>query len=116
RARPRHHPRLREPSVGRRLSHHHLGLRRRGYPRETVNDGTTTTAYRYVHGPGIDEALARENAATGALQCYQADGLGSIVKMTDGWGALVVTRQYDAWSRMIQEAPLHWRILNNWMN
>jgi RHS repeat-associated protein len=67
--------------------------------RETISDGTTTT-YRYVHGPGIDEPLAREDASTGALQYYHADGLGSIVKVTDQAGAMTLTRRYDAWGNV----------------
>jgi len=68
--------------------------------RETINDGSTTTTYRYIHGPGIDEPLARENLSTGALQYYHADGLGSIVKITDGAGAITLSHQYDAWGNL----------------
>ncbi|MGE0452525.1 MAG: RHS repeat-associated core domain-containing protein [Vicinamibacteria bacterium] len=62
--------------------------------RETAPGGTTT----YVHGPGIDDPLARETAA--ATGYYHADGLGSIVKMTDQAGAVTLTRQYDAWGNL----------------
>jgi RHS repeat-associated protein len=52
-----------------------------------------------VHGPGIDEPLARESA-TGEVVYYHADGLGSITTVTDATGAVVWTRRYDAWGRL----------------
>jgi YD repeat-containing protein len=67
---------------------------------ETISDGATTFAYRYIDGPGIDEPLAREDVATGALTYYHADGLGSIVKMTDQAGNVVHSYQYDAWGNI----------------
>jgi RHS repeat-associated protein len=67
--------------------------------RETRSDGTTTTTYTYIHGPGIDEPLARIDQA-GSVTYYHADGLGSIVKMTDSAGTVVQTRQYDAWGNL----------------
>lgn len=39
--------------------------------------GVTTTSY-YVHGPGIDEPLAKETG--GVMTDHYADGLGSIVE------------------------------------
>lgn len=76
--------------------------------REVVDSSTTTTTYRYVHGPGIDEPLARENAATGASLYYHADGLGSIVRLTDGAGTTVKTYRHDAWGNIESEAgPLN---------
>ena len=68
--------------------------------RETRSDGTT---YRYLHGPGFDEPLARIDQSGGAAY-YHADGLGSIVAMTDQAGNVVQTRQYDAWGNPEQGA------------
>jgi RHS repeat-associated protein len=68
--------------------------------RETVNDGSTTASYRYIYGPGIDEALAREGASVGSIQYFHADGLGSIVKGTDTAGIVNQTRRYDAWGNL----------------
>ena len=48
--------------------------------RESRSDGIV---YTYAHGPGIDEPLARVSN-TGPTVYYHADGLGSIIKMTDG--------------------------------
>ena len=42
--------------------------------------GTIST---YVHGPWIDEPLAKESGA--ATSYFHADGLGSVVKTTDQW-------------------------------
>jgi RHS repeat-associated protein len=64
--------------------------------RETRNDGI---AYTYVHGSGIDEPLARIDQS-GAVAHYHADGLGSIVKMTDSRGNVIQTRQYDPWGNL----------------
>jgi RHS repeat-associated protein len=55
-------------------------------------------AYTYIHGPGIDEPLARLDGSGAAY--YHADGLGSIVAMTDDTGAVVSTRRYDAWGNL----------------
>jgi RHS repeat-associated protein len=68
--------------------------------RETVTDGSGTTTYRYIHGPGIDEPLARENVTAGTVEYYHADGLGSIVATTNQAGTIVSTRQYDAWGNL----------------
>ena len=51
--------------------------------RETAG-GTTTY---YVHGPGIDEPLAKE--VSGSSTYYHADGLGSVLKMTNASGSVV---------------------------
>jgi RHS repeat-associated protein len=67
---------------------------------ETVSAGGTPTTYRYFHGPGIDEPLAREEVGPGTLTYYHADGLGSIVKMTNQAGAVVHSYQYDAWGNI----------------
>jgi YD repeat-containing protein len=44
--------------------------------------------HKYVHGPGIDEPLAREDG-TGVLTYFHTDGLGSIVKRTSQAGGIV---------------------------
>jgi RHS repeat-associated protein len=58
--------------------------------REALSTGTT---YRYVHGPSIDEPLARRDQV-GSTTFYHADHLGSVIKVTDGTGATVMTRRY----------------------
>jgi RHS repeat-associated protein len=57
------------------------------------------SSFRYVHGPGIDEPLAREDGA-GALSYYHADALGSIVKWTSQAGGVVQEYRHDAWGNM----------------
>jgi RHS repeat-associated protein len=57
-----------------------------------------TTTLKYVHGPGFDEPLAVDDGST--LQYFQADGLGSVVKMTNAAGAVTLVRQYDAWGSL----------------
>jgi RHS repeat-associated protein len=48
-----------------------------------------------VHGPGIDEPLAADGGSE--LSYLHADGLGSVVRVTNAAGAVTLTRQYDAW-------------------
>ena len=47
----------------------------------------------YTHGPGIDEPLALERG--GNFYYYHADGLGSIVKITNAAHATVQSYEYD---------------------
>lgn len=62
--------------------------------RETTG-GTTTY---YVHGPGIDEPLAKEVSGTSTY--YHADGLGSILKMTNATGSVTHEYRYGAYGRI----------------
>jgi RHS repeat-associated protein len=64
--------------------------------KETRSDGA---AYTYIHGPSFDEPLARIDGS-GAVAYYHADGVGSIVEMTDAAGAAISTRRYDAWGNL----------------
>ena len=68
--------------------------------REAQSSGAT---YTYIHGPGIDEPLARLDQA-GVATYYHADGLGSIVATTDASGTVTSRRQYDAWGNLEQGA------------
>jgi RHS repeat-associated protein len=58
--------------------------------------GATTTYY--VHGPGIDEPLAKESS--GSTTYYHADVLDSIAKMTDAAGDVTHEYRYDSWGRI----------------
>jgi RHS repeat-associated protein len=49
----------------------------------------------YVHGSGVDAPLVVDSGT--AVTYFHADGLGSIVGMTDSGGVLTLTRRYDAW-------------------
>jgi len=59
---------------------------------ETDSSGALTA--KYVFGAGLDEPLRLERAGT--FIYYHADGLGSIVALTDGSGAVLERYQYDA--------------------
>ena len=81
---------------------------------KTTSAGTTLFAYDgedilvengpsgsflYVHGPGVDEPLAR-GSVTGILtRFYHLDGLGSLVKRTDANGNLENLRTYDSFGQ-----------------
>jgi RHS repeat-associated protein len=78
---------------------------------ERVSGGTTTTwthdaedilrqavgsaTVKFLHGPGIDEPLAEEGT-TGSLAFLNADAIGSIIRSTDGAGAVTSSRRYSA--------------------
>ena len=63
-------------------------------------DGSGVLTTKYTHGPGIDEPLAIERA--GQSYYYHADGLGSIVALTDDKGRVVQTYEYDSFGNMKQ--------------
>jgi len=62
--------------------------------------GTALTVHLYIHGPGVDEPLARKNEANGSAVYYHADGLGSIIKYTDAAGNVSHTYSYDVWGNI----------------
>jgi RHS repeat-associated protein len=53
---------------------------------------------RYVHGTGMDEPLLVEEGSEPSF--YHADGLGSIVLMTNASGATTSARRYDVWGNL----------------
>ncbi len=55
---------------------------------------TTSEITRYTHGPGIDEPLALER--NGQYYYFHADGLGSVVDITDASRAVVQSYEYDS--------------------
>ena len=65
--------------------------------RETTDDGVMTSTANYIQGPAIDEPMAKEELVT---SYYHADGLGSIVKLTDPAGSVVHSYRYDAWGNI----------------
>jgi RHS repeat-associated protein len=56
---------------------------------------------RYVHGPGIDEPLAMEQKRN--TYFFHADGLGSIVNLTDQRGRVVQSYEYSSFGRMKEQ-------------
>jgi len=64
--------------------------------RETRTGGTV---FKYVHGPGIDEPLGREDQ-TAALNYYHVDGLGSVLKRSNQAASTVHEYRYDAWGNI----------------
>ncbi len=68
--------------------------------RGTVTDGDSSSTYLYLHGPGVDEPLAREHGVSGTLDFYHGDRLGSVVMMTDQLGTVVHSARYDAWGNL----------------
>jgi RHS repeat-associated protein len=61
-------------------------------------DGAGVMKTRYVHGPGIDEPLAMENG--NVAYYYHADGLGSIVALSNASGRVAQAYEYDAFGRL----------------
>ena len=63
-------------------------------------DGSGVLTTKYTHGLGIDEPLAIEQK--NQMYYYHADGLGSIVALTDDKGRVVQTYEYDSFGNMKQ--------------
>jgi len=65
---------------------------------QQIDDGTTTTISHYLHGSGIDEPLAQIRESQ--VSCYHADGLGSVVAMTDTSKNIVQRYSYDTFGML----------------
>jgi RHS repeat-associated protein len=64
-----------------------------------LDDGEAKTdVTKYVHGPGIDEPLSITK--NGEIYYYHADGLGSIVALTDKKQKVVESYEYDSFGNM----------------
>jgi RHS repeat-associated protein len=76
------------------------------YDRQAVileyNQAGTVQA-RYTHGPGIDEPLAMEKDSL--MYYYHADGLGSIIALTNTSGGVAQRYNYDAFGNITSGAP-----------
>lgn len=70
---------------------------------QTVSNGTTTTTTHFVPGPGIDDPLAMVRG--GQKYFYHADGLGSIVAISDSSKAVVQRYAYDAYGMVTSTNP-----------
>jgi len=68
------------------------------YITKTSNGATTTETKKYLHGPGIDEHLSLTND-TGTYY-YHADGLGSIIALTDASGTVAQAYEYDSFGNL----------------
>ncbi len=71
------------------------------YDREDILfelDGSGNIVTEFVHGPGIDEPIAmlRNNQT----YYYHADGLGSIIAITDSAGQVVQRYEYDSFGNI----------------
>ena len=71
------------------------------YDREDILfelDSSGNVVTEYLHGPGIDEpvAMIRNNQT----YYYHADGLGSIIAITDSYGRVVQRYEYDSFGNI----------------
>lgn len=60
-------------------------------------DGAGAITAKYVFGPGIDEPLRMTRGATTSY--YHADGLGSVVALTNTTGTIVERASYDVYGQ-----------------
>lgn len=87
---------------GRRIEKNVNGvITRYVYDREDILfelDGNNNIITEYLHGPGIDEPIAmlRNNQT----YYYHADGLGSIIAITDSSGRVVQRYEYDSFGQI----------------
>lgn len=65
---------------------------------QLVDDGATVDTRQYLHGPGIDEPLAQ--VQDGQNYFYHADGLGSVLALTDGGKNIVQRYTYDTFGML----------------
>jgi len=65
---------------------------------QLVNDGATTHTRQFVHGPGIDEPLAQMQDEQSYY--YHADGLGSVLALTDSGKGIVQRYKYDTFGML----------------
>lgn len=65
---------------------------------QLVADGATVSTRQYLHGPGIDEPLAQ--VQDGQSYYYHADGLGSILALTDSGKNIVQRYTYDTFGML----------------
>jgi RHS repeat-associated protein len=75
-----------------------------GYLTKKRGWATRTSASRYIQGPGIDRPLALEQ--NGKVYYYHADGLGSIVALTDSRQKVVESYEYDSFGYMKRHGEL----------
>jgi len=69
------------------------------YLTKTINNASPTHVMKkYVHGPGIDEPLAVDK--DGVLYYYHADGVGSIVALTNNTEATVEGYTYETFGKV----------------
>ncbi|MEK6538360.1 MAG: RHS repeat-associated core domain-containing protein, partial [Nitrospirota bacterium] len=61
-------------------------------------DGSGNIVTEYVHGPGIDEPIAMIRG--GQTYYYHADGLGSIIAITDSYGRVVQRYEYNSFGEI----------------
>ena len=64
---------------------------------ESLNSGGSI---KYWDGPGIDEHLANQDAAS-VVSYYASDHLGSVTQLTGATGAVTLARQYDPWGNLL---------------
>jgi RHS repeat-associated protein len=61
-------------------------------------DSSGNLQARYTHGPGIDEPISMSRG--GSDSYYHADGLGSVVNLTDASGVSVASYAYEAFGKV----------------
>ena len=87
---------------GRRIEKNVNGvITRYVYDREDIIfelDGSGNIVTEFIHGPGIDEPIAMIRG--GQTYYYHADGLGSIIAITDSAGRVVQRYEYDSFGQI----------------
>ena len=70
-------------------------------------DGNNNIVAEYFHGPGIDEPIAmiRNNQT----YYYHADGLGSIIAITDATGNVVQRYEYDSFGNITYQQDANFK-------
>lgn len=69
-------------------------------------DGSGNLLRRYVHGPNMDEPLVWLEGSDGNdIRYFHQDRLGSVIAVTNAFGALMSAVRYDAYGRTSYSSP-----------
>jgi RHS repeat-associated protein len=91
---------FRYDALGRRTEKDDATTSRYTYDREDIleeRDGSDALVFRYVHGPRVDEPLARFEVVGGQVLFLHADAQGSITDATSSTGQVSAAHRYDSY-------------------
>lgn len=71
---------------------------------DVIGERSAVAKNDYLFAPDIDQPLARVDA-TGAVNYFMVDGLGSVVGVTDGSGTAVASASYTPWGDTASRIP-----------
>jgi RHS repeat-associated protein len=95
---------FRYDTLGRRIEKAGATTTRYIYDQEDIieeRDGSNALTFRHVHGPGIDEPLAKRDMLAGQTTFLHVDGPGSITDSTNAAGQINPEYRYDSYGNVL---------------